>query len=153
MSSNLKSMVQKANRMRNDEHYIVGVNRFIDAIKDWNNEIAEVAVIFNPATVQKLKNDKTPVLYKVKIDDLFISKKLVDGEAVESELQSLKTTEFINHMDDNKMIYDHIYIGQNIYDKLEMKSAKSVIFWETAYTTREQGNNVFTVHNYKVVNL
>ncbi len=152
-STNLKTLVQKANRMRNDEHYIVGVNKYIDAIKEWNEDIAEVAVIFNPATVQKMKNDKPPTLYKLKVDDLFIAKKLVDGEAVECDLKSLKTDEFINHMDDNKMIYDHIYIGPSIYEKLEMKSTKTVIFWETAYTTHEQGNNVYTIHNYKVVNL
>lgn len=152
MTTNLK-LVQKANQMRNDEHFIVGVNKFIDAIKEWNNDIAEVAVIFNPATVQKMKNEKAPILYKVKIDDLFISKKLVDDEPTECELKSLKTQDFINAMDDNKMIYDHVYIGPSVYDKLEMKSSKSVIFWETAYTTHDQGNNVYTIHNYKVVNL
>ena len=139
--------------MRNDEHFIVGVNKFIDAIKEWNNDIAEVAVIFNPATVQKMKNDKAPILYKVKIDDLFISKKLVDDEPTECELKSLKTQDFIDTMDDRKIIYDHVYIGPSVYDKLEMKSTKSVIFWETAYTTHDQGNNVYTIHNYKVVNL
>ena len=153
MSASLKTMVQKANRMRNDEHFIVGVNRFIDTIKQWNEEIAEIAIIFNPATVQQLKNDKTPTLYKVKLDDLFITKTIVDGEAVECEPKTLKTQEFINHMDDNKMIYDHLYLGPTVYQKLEMKSAKSVIFWETDYTTHEQGSNVYTIHNYKVVNL
>ena len=152
MTTNLK-LVQKANQMRNDEHFIVGVNKFIDAIKEWNNDIAEVAVIFNPATVQKMKNDKAPILYKVKIDDLFISKKLVDDEPTECELKSLKTQDFIDTMDDRKIIYDHVYIGPSVYDKLEMKSTKSVIFWETAYTTHDQGNNVYTIHNYKVVNL
>ena len=153
MSTNIKTLVQKANQMRNDEHFIVGVNKYIDAIKEYADDAAEVAVIFNPATVQKLKNDKTPILYKLKIDDVFISKRMQDGEAVECELKSIKTESFINHMDDNKMIFDHLYIGPTIYDKLEMKSQKTVIFWETAYTTHEQGNNVFTIHNYKVVNL
>ena len=153
MSASLKTMVQKANRMRNDEHYIVGVNRFIDAVKQWNEDIVEIAIIFNPSTVQQLKNDKPPTLYKVKLDDLFITKMLVDGEEVECEPKTLKTQEFINHMDDNKMIYDHMYIGPSIYQKLEMKSTKTVIFWETAYTTHEQGNTVFTVHNHKVVNM
>lgn len=152
MTSNLK-LVQKAQQMRNDEHFIVGVNRFIDAVKEFNNEIAEVAVIFNPSTVQKMKNDKPPTLYKLKIDDIFISKKFNDDEMEECELKSIKTDDFINYMDDNKMIYDHIYIGPSIYDKLELKSQKSVIFWETNYTTHEQGNSVFTVHNYKCVNL
>lgn len=153
MTSTLKNLVQKAQQMRNDEHYIVGVNKFIDAIKEFDESIAEVAVIFNPATVQKMKNDKPPVLYKVKIDDLFISKKIVQGEAVECDLVSIKREDFISHMDDRKIIYDQLYIGNSVHEKLEMKSQKSVIFWETEYTTHEQGSNVFTIHNYKVVNL
>ena len=153
MSTNFKTLVQKANRMRNDEHYIFGVNRFIDTIKAWNDDIEEIALVFNPATVHQLKNDKPPTLYKVKLDDLFITKKKIDDEIVEIEPKSLKTQEFIDHMDDQKMIYDHVYIGPSVYQKLETKSNKAVIFFETTYTTHEQGNNVYTIHNYKVVNL
>ena len=149
----LKTLVAKANQMRNDEHFIVGTNKFIDAIKEFDESISEVAVIFNPATVMKMKNDRPPVLYKVKIDDMFISKQIVQGESVEVDLVSLKTDKLISFMDDRKIIYDHVYIGQSIYDKLEQKSQKSVIFWETDYTTHEQGSNVFTVHSYKCVNL
>ena len=151
--STLKNLVSKANQIRNDEHFIVGVNRYIDAIKEFDNTIAEVAVIFNPATVAKMKNDKPPQLYKLKIDDIFVSKKEVQGEVIECDLESLKTEKLIAFMDDRKMIFDQLYIGTSVYDKLEQKSQKTVVFWETAYTTHEQGNSTFTVHNYKVVNL
>ena len=82
-----------------------------------------------------------------------MSKKFVQGEPIECDLESLKTEKLIEFMDDRKMIFDQLYIGGSVHEKLEQKSQKSVIFWETAYTTHEQGNNVFTIHNYKVVNL
>ena len=67
--SALKSLVSKANQIRNDDHFIVGVNKFVDAISEYQEDIAEIAIIFNPATVSRLKNDKPPTLYRVKIDD------------------------------------------------------------------------------------
>ena len=151
--STLKGIVEKAAQIRNDEHYIVGHNKYIDHIKKYDENIYEVALIFNPATVSRVKNDQPPIMYKVRIDDIFISKKLVNGEPVEVRLESLKTDKFINHMDDAKIIYDQVYVGTSIYDKLEQKSEKTVIFFETDYTTHEKGSNVYTIHNYKVVNM
>lgn len=156
--SALKTLVNKANQIRNDEHFIVGCNKYIDTVKKYNEYIAEIAIIFNPATVSRLKSDKPPTLYKVKIDDIFVTKKYADDlktliDVKDRDMESLKIEKFINHMDDHKIIYDQMYVGTAVYDKLELKSEKSVIFYETAYSTHEQGNNVFTIHNYKIVNL
>ena len=49
--STLKGIVEKAAQIRNDEHYIVGHNKYIDHIKKYDESIYEVAIIFNPGTV------------------------------------------------------------------------------------------------------
>lgn len=132
------ALVEKALQLRNDETFTAGINKYMDILRAFDQDVKEVAMVMKPHKMQK-----SSFGYVAEIEDLVNP---------ETKL-SMFTEDFINHFDDKKVIYNQIYIGDAIYEKINVTNDQVVIFFKVDTDTFKKGRNTYTIHQYKVVNV
>lgn len=134
----MANLIKKAIQIRNDEMFICSLHQYCELVKEYKPDLKEIAF-----SLTKEKCEQSTFGYTAIIEAISDG---VTGDSIDSE-------DYIEHFDNNKRIYNRIYIGTNIYNKLR-GGVPSVLFVnlnESIY--KNEKNEDMKFHQTKVINI
>ena len=141
--SNLRDLIVQAKQKRNDEQFVVALNKYIPTLCKYAKDKLDKTINEAAFIVDCKKIEAQTYGFQAKILGIY--------NADSDEL--LSDEQYVNYFDDANIIYDQLYISEAITNLIDRTKNNAVLFVETTTKTFKKGKDVYQSYPIKVINL